>query len=116
MANGTKGPVPAMLSMVWDMIKNVDLTANGGWEISSIEHFLFLIRADATGATRWALDSEAEAPSGAFPAPMTAGDWADLKGGTLDEEENLITVGASEHRIEFYNNGGEPQAKRIDPS
>ncbi len=66
------------------------------------------------GATEWALAPEASAPDGAFQAPMSSGDWADLKGGTLSTSANTITVGQSGHRIQFQDVGGEAKAVRID--
>jgi len=99
---------------LWNAIRNLDLDTNGGWDIGGTEEFLYLVRVNPTGATRWVLASEAEAPDGAFQAPMTSGDWADLKGGTYDPETNKITVRPADHYIIFHNDGGEAQAKRED--
>ena len=110
----SEGPLPTLIADVWNAIKDLDLAANGGWTIATVEHFLYLIRVNSTGATRWDLKPAADAPDGAFQAPMSSGDWADLKGGTLTEATNIITVGASDHHITFYNDGGEAKAGRED--
>ena len=108
------GPIPTLIADVWNAIKDLSLAANGGWTIDSVEHFLYHIGVNETGATRWDLKPEADAPEGTFQAPMSSGDWADLKGGTLTEASNKITVGASDHRISFVNDGGEAKAVRVD--
>ncbi len=82
-----------MTADVWNDIKDLDLATNGGWTIDAAEHFLYLVKSDVFGATEWALAPVASAPDGAFQAPMSSGDWADLKGGTLSTQANTITWG-----------------------
>ena len=110
-----QGPIPTMTTDVWNAIKNLDLAANGGWTIDTVEHFLYLIETNEFGASEWDLKPEADAPDGTFQAPMSSGDWADLKGGTLATEVNIIVVGGTaENRIQFTNVSGEAKAVRID--
>lgn len=112
--SGNEGPVPTMTDDVWNEIKNLDLAANGGWTVDSVEHFLYLVKADVFGGTVWALRPVASAPDGAFQAPMSSGDWADLKGGTLSTGPNTITVGENGYRIQFENDSGEAKAVAIE--
>lgn len=114
MSNGSSGPVPGLSADIWDTIKNLDITGDGGWTLESVDHFLYLVRDGTLGGCKWALTSEGDAPTNTFQAPMSTSDWAGIKGGTLNTSTNVITKSSSDYQVGFYNISGASKAVRID--
>ena len=113
MANGDSGPVPIMPEGTWANIKDLAHNGEGGWNINSVAHVLYNVRDGYRGATQWLLEVDGEGPTDVFRCPVSAADWATIKGGIFIPAENRIDVGENSYRLEFCNDGGSSTAKVI---
>lgn len=98
-------PSPQITPALWNQIKALNITAQGGWIIGTIHFWLKMVRKDDAGGTKWELVDWDPTPHTLMPrAPLDPPVWVDIQNGALDTRTNTISKGGHTYRIVCIKN------------